>query len=74
MKTSSSWRGLPEQSSYHGRTPHTRIGTRLVPAPQNVPVSASIAEVDIALAAFPGFAEVQRLTEDNWLALQSSRR
>jgi len=27
-------------------------------------------EVDAVLAAFDGFAEVQRLTEDNWIALQ----
>ncbi len=26
-------------------------------------------EVDAVLAAFPGFTEVQRLTEDNWIAL-----
>ena len=30
-------------------------------------------EVDGVLAAFPGFSEVQRLTEDNWIALQLSR-
>lgn len=27
-------------------------------------------EVDDVLASFPGFSEVQRLTEDNWIALQ----
>lgn len=31
------------------------------------------AEVDAVLAAFGGFAEVQRLTEDNWIALQLRR-
>lgn len=30
-------------------------------------------EVDAVLAAFPGFNEVQRLTEDNWLALHLRR-
>jgi len=30
-------------------------------------------EVDAVLAAFPGFAEVQRLTEDNWIALHLRR-
>jgi ribosomal protein L11 methyltransferase len=30
-------------------------------------------EVDAVLAAFPGFVEATRLTEDNWIALQLSR-
>jgi ribosomal protein L11 methyltransferase len=30
-------------------------------------------EVDAVLAAFPGFSEVQRLSEDNWIALRLSR-
>ena len=30
-------------------------------------------EVEAVLAAFPGFAEAKRLTEDNWIALQLTR-
>jgi len=47
-----------------------QIAALVKPGGQMVLSGFDHTEVDAVLAAFAGFDEVQRLTEDNWIALQ----
>jgi ribosomal protein L11 methyltransferase len=50
-----------------------QIGALVKPGGQMILSGFDHTEVDAVLAAFPGFTEVQRLTEDHWIALQLRR-
>jgi len=49
------------------------IGALVKPGGQMIVSGFDHTEADGVLAAFPGFGEVTRLTEDNWIALQLRR-
>lgn len=51
----------------------SQIATLVKPGGQMVLSGFDHTEVDGVLAAFPGFAEIQRLTEDTWIALHLRR-
>ena len=51
----------------------SQIATLVKPGGQMVLSGFDHTEVDGVLAAFPGFAEIQRLTEDTWIALYLRR-
>jgi len=51
----------------------SQIGTLVKPGGQMILSGFDHTEVDGVLAAFPGFSEVRRLTEDNWIALLLQR-
>ena len=51
----------------------SQIATLVKPGGQMILSGFDHTEVDGVLAAFPGFAEIQRLTEETWIALHLRR-